>query len=257
MSNYEPDLTVILDREPPPPEGVQSREVDYTIDGASFRGYLARPADAIARPGVLVVHDWYGVTDHVRMRAEMLARLGYVAFAADIFGADVRPSAAQAPGVVAEYYGNRVLWRERVVGAFARLLEEPNLDQARLAAIGYCFGGATVLQLARTGADLKAVVSFHGNLHTGPTGEAEKIRAKLLVLHGAADPHVPDQEVLAFVNELRAAPTVDWQLVAYSGAMHAFAVPSANSPEHGAQYNSVAEQRSWQAMRSFLAETLQ
>jgi dienelactone hydrolase len=187
----------------------------------------------------------------------MLARLGYVAFAADIFGTDVRPSAAEAPGVVAGYYGNRALWRERVVGAFARLLQEPNLDQARLAAIGYCFGGSTALELARTGADLRAVVSFHGSLHTGPAGEAENIKAKLLVLHGAADPHVPDQEVLAFVNELRAAPTVDWQLVACSGAMHAFAVPSANSPEHGAQYNSVAEQRSWQAMKSFLAETLQ
>jgi dienelactone hydrolase len=257
MSNYEPKLAAILDREPLPPTGVQSREIDYTIGGTAFRGYLARPADTISRPAVLVVHDWYGVTDHVRMRAEMLARLGYVAFAADIFGADVRPSAVEAPGVVAHYYGNPVLWRDRVVGAFARLLEEPDLDPARCAAVGYCFGGATALQLARTEADLRAVVSFHGNLQAGPAGEADQIHAKLLVLHGAIDPHVPDEEVLAFANELRASPSVDWQLVAYSGAMHAFAVPSADSPEHGAQYNRVAEQRSWQAMKSFLAETLQ
>lgn len=257
MSNYEPKLAMILDREARPREGTQSHAIDYTIGGTSFRGYLARPADAMSRPGVLVVHDWYGVSDHVRMRVDMLARLGYVAFAADIFGAHVRPSAAEAPAVVASYYANQGLWRDRVVGGFARLLQEPNLDPARVAAIGYCFGGATGLQLARTGADLKAVVSFHGNLQTGPAGEAQHIRAKLLILHGAADPHVPDQEVLAFANELRAAPTVDWQLVAYSGAMHAFAVPSADSPEHGAQYNSCAEQRSWQAMKSFLAETLE
>ena len=257
MSGYEPKLAAILDREAPLPTGVQSREIDYTIGGTAFRGYFARPADDTLRPAVLVVHDWYGVNDHVRMRVEMLARLGYVAFAADIFGAEVRPSAAEAPGVVAYYYGNQALWRERVLGGFARLREEPDLDQAHCAAIGYCFGGATVLQLARTGADLQAVVSFHGNLHTGATGETERIRAKLLLLHGAIDPHVPDQEVLAFANELRAVPSVDWQLVAYSGAMHAFAVPSADSPEHGAQFNSLAEQRSWQAMKSFLMETLQ
>ena len=175
MSNYEPDLTAILNREPPPPQGIESREVDYTLDGAPFRGYIARPADDTPRPAVLVVHDWYGVNDHVRMRAEMLARLGYVAFAADIFGADVRPSDAEAPGVVASYYGNQTVWRDRVVGGFARLLEEPGIDQARRAAIGYCFGGASVLQLARTGAELQAAVSFHGNLLSGPAGEAERI----------------------------------------------------------------------------------
>jgi dienelactone hydrolase len=256
MSNYEPNLAAILNREPSPPQGIESREVDYMLDGEPFRGYLARPADDTPRPAVLVVHDWYGVTDHVRMRAEMLARLGYVAFAADIFGADVRPSAAEAPGVVASYYENRALWRDRVLGGFGRLLEEPGLDQARRAAIGYCFGGASVMQLARTGADLQAAVSFHGNLQSGPAGEAEGIDAELLVLHGAADPHVPDEEVSAFVDELRGAPSVDWQLVAYSGAMHAFAVPGANSPEHGAQYDSRAEECSWQAMKSFLAETL-
>jgi dienelactone hydrolase len=257
MSNYEPKLAAILDREPLPSTGIESREIDYTARGVACRGYLARPADAVARPGVLVVHDWLGVGDHVRMRAEMLARLGYVAFAADIFGADVRPSDAEAPAVAARYYGNPALWRERVVGGFTRFLQEPNLDRARCAAIGYCFGGASVLQLARTGADLKAVVSFHGGLHAGPAGEANQIKAKLLILHGANDPHVTDQQVQAFVNELRATPSVDWQLVVYSGAMHAFAVPTTNSPEHGAQYNPAAEQRSWRAMRTFLAQTLQ
>lgn len=251
---YEPALAAILDREPSPPAGIHGRDVDYTINGALFRGYLARPADAIARPAVMVVHDWYGITDHVRMRVEMLARLGYVAFAADIFGAQVRPSAAEGPGVVASFYADWTLWRERAVGAFARLLEEPDLDPDRRAAMGYCFGGATALQLARTGAELRAAVSFHGNLQVGPAGEAEQIRAKLLILHGASDPHVPDREVLAFAEELRTAPDVDWQLVAYSGAMHAFAVPGTDAPDHGAQYHAVSERRSWQAMKSFLTE---
>lgn len=254
MGNFDSQLNAILNRETLPASGVDAREIDYVVEGNAFRGYIARPADALIRPAVLVVHDWYGVTDHVRMRAEMLARLGYIAFAADLFGANVRPTPAEAPGVIAQFYSKPLLWRSRVTGAFERLLDEANLDPARCGAIGYCFGGASVLQLARTGASLQGVVSFHGNLPTGSPGEASLIKAKLLILHGASDPHVSDEEVLTYINDLRSAPSLDWQLTFYSGAMHAFAVPGANSPEHGVQYDSVAEQRSWLAMKSFFAE---
>ena len=254
---YEPVLQTVLDREPEPPGGVVGEDVDYAADGVAFRGYRARPAAATGPlPGVLVVHDWLGVTDATRMRCDMLARLGYVAFAADVYGADVRPTDAEAAQVAGSYYGDPTTWRARLAAGFERLLAEPDVDPDRVAALGYCFGGSSALQLARTGVDLKAVVSFHGGLSTGPEGEAARIRARLLVLTGAADPVVPDAAVHAFQDELRAAPAVDWQVVTYSGAMHAFTVPTADAPDHGAAYDERADRRSWRAMKDFLAESL-
>jgi dienelactone hydrolase len=254
VPTYAANLADILDREPMPAAGVVGTEVDYTVGDVACRGYLARPDDDGSHPGVLIVHDWLGVTDYVRMRADMLARLGYAAFAADVYGADVRPSPAEAPAVAGSYYGNRSLWRERVTGGFDRLLAEPSVDRTHMAAIGYCFGGSGALELARTGVELRAVVSFHGALRTGADGEAQRIRAKLLLLCGAIDPVVPDDAVVAFKDEMRQAPDLDWQLTTYAGAMHAFTIPDANTPEHGAQFNPVAERRSWQAMKAFLAE---
>jgi dienelactone hydrolase len=255
MSAYAARLTAILDREPPPAAGVATSSVEYVVDGVTCRGYLARPDDGRSHPAVLVLHDWLGVGDYVRMRAEMLARLGYVAFAADLYGAGTRPAPAEAPAVARGFYDDPELWRTRITGGFQRLLAEPGVDDARTAAIGYCFGGAAALELARAGADVRAVVSFHGGLRTGPPGEAARISARLLVLHGACDPVVPDDAVVAFVDELRGAPDVDWQLVIYAGAMHAFTLPDADAPERGAQYHPVAERRSWQAMKHFLADS--
>ena len=249
--NYAANLQAILDREPA--TDTTGAEVDYTVDGTACRGYLARPAGGGPHPGVLVVHDWLGVTDYARMRADMLARLGYVAFAGDIFGADTRPSPAEAPGVVQGFDQDLALMRQRATGAFERLLAEDGVDADRTAAIGYCFGGSAALQLARTGADLAGVVSFHGALQTGPADEAAKIQAKVLVLTGAVDPVVPPQAVDAFEDELRGAP-VDWQVVTYSDAMHAFTVPDANDPDHGAQFQDAAERRSWTAMKAFFDE---
>ena len=254
MSDYAPELTEVLDREPEPAGGVRTRDVDYDVAGTACQGFFAAPAGDGPFPGVLVVHDWIGVSDMVRMRCEMLARLGYAAFAADVYGADVRPDQAEAPKVAGSYYGNPPLWRERVTGAFERMIAEGAVDSGRTAAIGYCFGGSSVLQLARTGADVDAVVSFHGGLSAGPAGEAQGITAKLLVLTGASDPVVPDDALKAFEDELRGAPDVDWQVVSYSGAMHAFTVPGTNAPDHGAQYQPRAERRSWQAMKDFLQE---
>jgi dienelactone hydrolase len=255
--SYESVLQTVLDREPEPSGGIRTGDVDYEADGVAYRGYLAVPADASGPvPGVLVVHDWLGVTDATRMRCDMLARLGYAAFAADVYGADVRPSDAEAAGVAGSYYGDQETWRAHLAAALDRFRQEQAVDTDRLAAIGYCFGGSSALQLARTGADLRAVVSFHGGLSTGPEGEAEQIKAKLLVLNGGADPVVPDEAVKAFEDELRGAPEVDWQLVTYSGAMHAFTVPTADAPDHGAQYDERADRRSWTAMKDFFAEVL-
>ncbi|MGT2425453.1 dienelactone hydrolase family protein [Amnibacterium kyonggiense] len=254
---YEPVLQTVLDREPEPDGGVIGADVDYEADGVRYRGYLARPAAGHAPlPAVLVVHDWLGVTDATRMRCDMLARIGYLAFAADVYGADLRPSEAEAAKVAGGFYGDQARWRTHLRAALDRLTAEPDVDQDRLAAIGYCFGGSSALQLARDGAPLKSVVSFHGGLSTGPEGEAAAIRAKLLVLTGGSDPVVPDDAVRAFEEELRGAPSVDWQVVTYSGAMHAFTVPTADAPDHGAVYDERADRRSWTAMKDFFAETL-
>lgn len=254
MTDYAPTLISILDREPEPSEGIATREVDYDVDGTACAGFLALPAGDAPAPGVLVVHDWLGVSDYVRMRCEMLARLGYIAFAADIYGADTRPGPADAAQVAGGFYGDKALFRTRLTGAYERLLTEDRVDPTRTAAIGYCFGGAGVLELARTGADLTGIVSFHGGLQAGPEGEAQAIRAKVLIQHGAIDPLVPDEAIVGLENEFRAVPDLDWQLTSYSGAMHAFTLPDANSPDHGAQYNAAAERRSWLAMKNFFAE---
>lgn len=252
-----PDLAALRDREPVPPFALRTTEVRYEHDGTPLLGHLAAPDGDGPYPGVLVVHDWFGVGDHVRVRCEMLARLGYVALAADIFGEGVRPTTgAEASELARGFYRDLPLLRARAGAGLARLAAEPGVDASRLAAIGYCFGGSTALQLARSGADLAGVVSFHGGLQTGPPGEAAAIRASVLVLTGAADPVVPDSAVTAWEDELRQAPDVEWQVVTYSGAMHAFSVPGTDAPEHGSQFQPTAERRSWAAMKGFLAEVL-
>ncbi|MFD1722708.1 dienelactone hydrolase family protein [Amnibacterium endophyticum] len=253
---YAPELQQILDREPEPSGGVTLRDVDYDVDGTACRGVLAVPAGDGPHPAVLVIHDWIGVSDMVRMRCEMLARLGYAAFGGDVYGANVRPSQAEAAQVAGSYYGDQDLWRRRVTGAFEAMRALPEVAEDRTAAIGYCFGGSSVLQLARTGADLSAVISFHGGLQAGPEGEAERIRASLLVLTGAVDPVVPPEDVAALEDELRGVPDLDWQVVTYAGAMHAFTVPGTDAPDHGAQFQATAERRSWTAMKDLLVEAL-
>ncbi|MEO7015495.1 MAG: dienelactone hydrolase family protein [Leifsonia sp.] len=228
---------------------IDSEIVDYEHEGVRLEGYLARDVQADERkPAVLVLHDWHGVGDTVKMRAHMLARLGYVAFAADLYGADVRPEGDAASAVARKYYQDLPLLRARVSAGFTWLLQHPAVDPARLAVIGYCFGGSAALEFARTGAPARGVVSFHGRLVTHEPSDATAIAASLLVLTGAADPVVPDEAVAAFENELRAAPHVDWQVTSYSGAPHAFTIPGSES------YRPVADARSWRALACFLDE---
>ena len=178
-----------------------------------------------------------------------------MAFGADIYGKGIRPATPEAAGREAgKYRSDRKLLRARAQAGLAELRRQPLVDPGRLAAIGYCFGGTTVLELARSGADLLGVVSFHGGLDTPTPEDAKNIRAKVLALHGADDPHVPPQQVAAFQDEMRKGG-VDWQMVIYGGAVHSFTNPdSGNDPSKGVAYNEKADRRSWEAMRVFFAE---
>ncbi len=235
---------------------LQGRNVEYTQGGKTFEGYLVYD-DAIQgpRPGVLVAHEWMGLNDYARSRADQLASLGYVAFAVDLYGKGVRPTTPEEAGKLAgAVKGDRPLMRARMNAGLDVLKREDLVDRNRIAAIGYCFGGTAVLELARSGAEVIGVVSFHGGLDSPTPKDAAQIRGKVLVLHGADDPNVPPAQVTAFQEEMRNAK-VDWQMVYYANAVHAFTNPSAgNDPKRGAAYNEKADKRSWEAMRTFFNE---
>jgi len=233
-----------------------SRTVEYRQGDTVLEGYAVYD-DAVhgKRPAVLVVHQWKGLGEYEKKRAEMLARLGYNVLAADIYGKGVRPQAPSAAGAEAGKYKNdRALLRARVRAGFDLLASHELTDPKRIAAIGYCFGGTTVLELARSGAELTGVVSFHGGLGSPTPADARNIKGKVLALHGADDPNVPAAEVAGFEAEMRQAG-VDWQLVAYGGAVHSFTDWSAGTDNsRGAAYNERADRRSWEAMKQFFAE---
>lgn len=235
---------------------VKNEVVEYKQGDTVLEGYLVYD-DAISgpRPGVIIIHQWLGLTDNEKMRAKMLAELGYVAFAIDIYGKGVRPKESSSAGAEAgKYRQDLPLFRERINAGLQTLLANKNVDPKRVAAIGYCFGGGAVLELARSGANIAGVVSFHGSLTTTLPAAAGKIPAKILVCHGADDPFVPMKDVEGFLSEMRAAGA-DYQFIAYSGAVHAFTQNEAgNDNSKGAAYNEKADKRSWQAMKDFFAE---
>ena len=235
---------------------VKTRVIDYKQGDTILEGYLAWDDSTTAkRPGVLVVHEWTGLGPYVKKRAKILAKLGYIAFAADIYGKGIRPNnPADAAKISGLYKGNRPLMRARVTAGFDLLKGQKLVDSQRIAAIGYCFGGTTVLELARSGADLKGVVSFHGGLSTPAPQDAKQIKAKVLVLHGADDPFVKADEVAAFQDEMSKGG-VDWQFIMYGNAVHSFTNPDAGTDNSkGAAYNAKADARSWEAMKQFFTE---
>lgn len=237
---------------------IVTRTVEYKQGDTVLEGFLAYDGAGPARkPGVLVVHDWLGVSADTRKRAEQLAKMGYVAFAADIYGKGVRPASGKEAGPLAgKFKADRQLLRARVVAGFDELARQPNVDPNRIAAIGYCFGGTTVIELARAGASTVAVVSFHGGLDSPTPADGKNIKGKVLALHGADDPFVSAADLAAFEQEMR-SNGVDWQLVKYGGAVHSFTIVGAgNDNSKGAAYNASADRRSWKAMEDLFAEVL-
>jgi dienelactone hydrolase len=236
---------------------IKTESITYQDGDTTLEGYLAYD-DAIQgkRPGVLIVHEWWGLTEYPKQRATMLAKLGYVAFALDMYGkgkvTDDPKLASQWSG---QFYQHPDLTKRRFAAGLDVLAKHPMTDPSHIAAIGYCFGGGICLEAARMGFDLDGVVSFHGSLASNlPAGMRRPIKAAILVCHGGDDPHVPFEQVDAFVKEMHAAHA-NWQVNIYGGAMHSFTNPAADTHGiEGVRYNAQADHRSWQAMQAFFDE---
>lgn len=239
-----------------PAAAVKSEPVAYKQDTTALEGLLVYdPAGKGKSPGIVLVPDWMGMTDLARQYGERVAKLGYVVLVADIYGKNVRPKDMKEASAQSGLYKNdRPLMQARAKAALDQLLKSPRVDPARTAAMGFCFGGGVALELARSGADLDGVVSFHGNLDTPHPEQAKNIKAKVLVLHGADDPFVTQDQVKAFMDEMRAAKT-DWNLVQYGNAVHGFTNPNAgNDNSKGMAYNAEASDRAFLSMQDFYKE---
>ena len=237
------------------PAAIQTKTVEYKDGDTTLEGVIVFD-DAVKtkRPGVLIVHQWMGLSGYEKKRAEMIAQLGYVAFCADIYGKGVRPATVPEAGAQAgKYKGDRALLRSRVNAGLVAIKSSELVDTKHVAAIGYCFGGTTVIELARSGAELSGVVSFHGGLDSPKPEDGKNIKCKVLACHGADDPFVPAKDLAAFQDEMKSSGA-DWQLIQYGGAVHSFTDWGATGAMKGAQYNEKADKRSWENMKQFLGE---
>jgi len=234
---------------------VRTTDIEYTVEGATMVGRLALPDGEEIRPAVLIAHDGSGLDDYQKGRAARFAELGYVAFALDYHGGGLPISEEDAATRCQELWFAPARIRALASAGLNVLLSEPRADRTRVAAVGYCFGGAIVLELARGGADLKAVVGFHPRLATRTPRDEVNIRAKVLVLVGSEDPFVSRQERIVFEDEMRAGG-VDWQMIVYGSAKHSFTRPGVEhlGRDPGNEYDQTTDQRSWQAMLELLGE---
>ncbi len=231
----------------------------YRIGDGDYDGFLARPEKIEGKvPGVLVVHDWMGNGEFSNARAISLAQSGYVALAVDLYGKGRRAKNAPEAAALAEpFYKDRSLFRARMRGALAELLKREDVDPKRIALVGFCFGGTAALELARDGADILGVVSFHGGLGNPAPETTKNVKAKLLILHGARDPLVPPAELAAFMTEMNAVGA-EYRLVAYPNAVHAFTNPAAgNDPAQPTAYNLDVAIAAYREMWAFLNGLLQ
>lgn len=231
--------------------------LSYRLDGRSYVGQLARPAGDGPHPAVLIAHEIDGLGDNVRRRAAMLAELGYVALAADVYGDGRLEEGDAARALMMPLLDDRAELRRRIGAGLAALTAVSGVDPSRVAAIGYCFGGATVLELARGGGAVAGVVSFHGLLATPLPAEPGAIGTRILVAHGDADPLVPREQVAAFQQEMDRAGA-DWQLISYGRVLHAFTVPGVDERKAPGvvRHDPSADRQSWAAMQAFFAEVL-
>lgn len=234
---------------------LQHRQIEYGDEDTTLEGRLAwDDRRSGPRPGVLVAHAWGGRSDYEDGKADRLAELGYAAFALDLYGKGVRGAGPEENAALMQpFLEDREALQRRMRAALACLREQPEVDAGSVAAIGFCFGGLCVLDLARTGADLAGVVSFHGLFASPGNTIGNTVKARILALHGWDDPMATPDSVLALADELTAMGA-DWQLHAYGNTMHAFTNPAANDSGMGTVYDAVADRRSWQAMRNFLDE---
>ena len=231
---------------------IKTQTIDYEQGGTKLKGFLAWD-DSIQgkRPGVIVCPEWWGLNDYAKYRAQKLAELGYVALAVDLFGDGKTTEDPKEAGTWAgALKGNRTLLRERVNAGLEQLKKNENVDPQKTAAIGYCFGGTTAIELGRSGADVKAIVTFHAGLDSPNPADGKNIKARLLVCHGGNDGFTSEKDLDAFENEMR-ENHVDWQLNIYGGAVHSFTNPNADKYGiPGIAYNAEADRRSWRAMQS-------
>ena len=233
---------------------MQERKVEYHHEGTLLEGFLAHDGKGGKKPAVLVAHAWAGRSPFEDEKARALARLGYVGFALDMYGKGVLGSSVEEnSALMTPLLQDRARLQSRLHGALAAVRSQPEVDPDRIAAIGFCFGGLCVLDLARTGADVLGVASFHGLLTAPGNTGGKAITSKVLVLHGHDDPMVPVSQVNEFEAEMTAAG-VDWQVHAYGGTLHSFTNPDANDPSFGTQFKATANRRSWATLVDFLDE---
>ncbi|MBR7619173.1 dienelactone hydrolase family protein [Phenylobacterium sp. 20VBR1] len=233
-----------------------TQDIDYTADGAALVGRLFRPDGKANGAAVLVAHEGPGLSDHTYTIAARLADLGYIAFALDYHGGGQAVGMDVARSRIGAWLADPTGIRARATAALAVLTAQAGVDPARVAGIGYCFGGTTVLELARSGATLAAVVGFHSGLGTARPQDAANIKGKVLTLIGTADPLIPPEQRVAFEAEMRAAK-VDWQMHLFGGVAHSFTNPEADgSRMPGILYDAGADARSWREMRALFAETI-
>ncbi len=242
------------------PAAIQTKTIEYEYNGVKLQGFLAYDdAIKVKQPAVLVFPEWWGLNDYAKGRVKQLAELGYVAFAADLYGdgkvIDVaHPEDAQK--MAASLRANVAAWRGRAAAALKVLTSQPNVDPTKVAAIGYCLGGSTALQLAYSGADLKAVSTFHAALPAASVEEAKAIKAKILVNHGAADAFIPAKAIADFKASLDGGG-VKYTFQSFPGVVHSFTVPDAGKANNpGMKYDKEADEKSWQGMKDLFKEML-
>lgn len=243
-------------------EKMKEEKVLYNSGSVECQGFMVSdPTVATKRPGIVIAHAWRGLDDFAREKARQLAKLGYIAFASDLYGSGLHVQTdEEASSAMTPLFLDRNILRERIVAAYETLRKNPFVDKSKIGAIGFCFGGATVIELLRSGVELKGVVAFHallgnslGDKRAKMAPNAAHLKGSLLILHGYEDPSVSAEDIAHIEKEFTEAK-VDWQINLYGQTVHAFTNPQANDPAKGLVYNSRTAKRAWQNMENFFNE---